>query len=140
MASIYRRKGKYYVTASSKTRDGFWLEEGPVKVLDVSDSAALAPTVRSALARSAYGIRAPKDWSSHTSNVAEAAGLKRFSAFAKGTALVGVDEDGARMRIKPFTNGGSRQGFVGREDSAIEVSPDSPDLAQAIESAFSRCG
>lgn len=139
MASIYRRNGKYYVTASSKTRDGFWLEEGPVDVLDTPDFAALADSVHSALERSTFGIRAPKDWSSHVNRVVEAAGLKRFSAFAKGTAHVSVREADGRLRVTPYRNGGSREGYLGLEDEALDLPAGSLDLASAIETAFQRC-
>ena len=138
MASIYRRQGKDYVTASSRTRDGFWLEEGPVDLLDAGDP-ALAEAVRSALARSRHGIAAPKDWSSHRNRVAEAAGLKRFSAFAKGTALVSVKGEAGQLRIMPHRNGGSRNGYLGLEDQALELPAGSRGLAQAIETAFRRC-
>jgi hypothetical protein len=136
MAGIYRRQGKDYVTASSRTRDGFWLEEGPVDVLDAGDSAALAQAVRSALARSTHGIRAPKDWSSHVNRVVEAAGLKRYSAFAKETDLVTVEEKDGLLRILPYRNGGSREGYLGQEDKAIDLPSGTSGLAEAIETAF----
>jgi hypothetical protein len=138
MASIYRRQARDYVTASSRTRDGFWLEEGRVDVLD-SANAALTEAVRAALARSRDGIAAPKDWSSHVNRVVEVAGLKRFSAFAKGTALVSVQEASGQLRLIPHRNEGSREGYVGLEDEALQVDLDSPDIAKAIELAFKRC-
>jgi hypothetical protein len=139
MASIYRRNGKDYVTACSRTRDGFWLEEGPVDVLDAGDSAALAQAVRSALARSTHGIRSPKDCSSHVNRVVEAAGLKRYSAFARGTALVTVEEKDGLLRMIPNRNGGSREGYLGEEDKAIDLPSGTSGLAEAIERAFDRC-
>lgn len=139
MAGVYRRQGKHYVTASSKTRDGFWREEGPVDVVDVGDGAALAEAVRSALQRSTHGIRAPKNFASCVNRVVEAAGLKRFSAFAKGTAHVSVHESDGRLRIIPFRNGGSREGYVGLEDQAVDIPSDSAEVAAAIETAFTRC-
>lgn len=138
-AHVYRRGDKYYVTASSQTRDGFWLVEGSVAVLEVGASARLADAVRSALSRSRVGILAPKDWSSWTNRVTEAAGYKRFSAFAKGTSLVSIAEEAGTLRIQPSRNGGSREGFVGLEDQTIEIAQDSPDLAQSIEKSFDRC-
>lgn len=136
MASIYRRQGKYYVTASSKTRDGFWLEEGPVDVLD--DVAAVAGAVRTALQRSTHGIRSPKDWSNRVNRVVEAAGLKRYSAFAKDAAYVSVDQKDGVVRLVPSRNGGSREGFLGLEEQAVTIADDG-DLAGSIEIAFSRC-
>jgi hypothetical protein len=136
MASVYRRRGKYYVTASSKTRDGFWLEEGPVDVLD--DVAAVAGAVRTALQRSTHGIRSPKDWSNRVNGVVEAAGMKRYSAFAKDAAYVSVDQKDGVVRLVPSRNGGSREGFLGLEEQAVTVANDG-DLADAIESAFDRC-
>lgn len=137
MAGIYRRQGKDYVTASSRTRDGFWLEEGPVNVLDSGDP-ALAEVVLSALARSRDGIAAPKTWSSHVNKVVEAAGLRRFSAFAKGAAHVSVQEKDGVLRVTPHRNGGSREGYLGLEDQALELPVGSPEVAKAIETAFSR--
>jgi hypothetical protein len=68
----------------------------------------------------------------------EAAGLKRFNAFAKGAALVTIDQDASgRLRILPSRNGGPKEGFVGLEDQAMEVGD--PDLASAIGTAFGRC-
>jgi hypothetical protein len=139
MASIYRRNGKDYVTASSRTRDGFWLEEGAVDVFDTGDSRALADSVRSALARSTQGVRPPRDWSSHVNRVVEAAGLKRYSAFARGTALVTVEEKDRLLRMIPHHNGGSREGYLGEEDRAIDLPSGTPGLAEAIETAFDRC-
>lgn len=137
MASIYRRQDKDYVTASSRTLDGFWLEEGPVTVMDAADP-ALPDAVLSALARSRQGIAAPKNFSTHVTRVVEAAGLKRYSAFAKGTAHVGVLQEGGRLRVTPFRNG-SREGYVGLEAEALDVPAGSPDLGRAIETAFQRC-
>lgn len=140
MASIYRRQDKFYVTASSRTRDGFWLEEGPVDLLDAMDPQGLNGAVRSALARSTEGIRAPKDWSRHVNRVVEAAGLKRYGAFAKGTAHVSVRQADGAMRVTPYRNGGSKEGYLGLEDQALEIAADDdPGLVQAIETAFERC-
>jgi hypothetical protein len=138
-AHIYRRGDRYFVTTSSQTRDGFGLEEGPVEIVAAGDGDALANAVRAALGRSRSGIPTPKDWSSRPNRVVEAAGLKRFNAFAKGAALVTIDDQDAsgRLRILPSRNGGPKEGFVGLEDQAMEVGD--PDLASAIETAFGRC-
>jgi hypothetical protein len=139
MASIYRRRDKTYVTAASRTRDGFWLEEGAVTVLDSPDSAALAKCVLSAVAQSRHGIPAPKNWSSHVNRVVEAAGLERYSAFAKGAVLLSVEEKDGRLRVIPHRNGGSREGYIGLESEALDLPAGSGDLAGAIEAAFQRC-
>jgi hypothetical protein len=139
MAAIYRRQDKDYVTASSRTRDRFWLEEGPVDVLDSTDLQALAEAARLALARSTHDIRAPKDFSTHVNRVVEAAGLKRYSAFAKGAAHVSVQEKDGRLRVIPYRNGGSHEGYLGLEEQALDLPAGSPDLAKAIEAAFRRC-
>jgi hypothetical protein len=137
-AHIYRRGDQYFVTASSQTRDGFGLEEGPVEIFAAGDGEALANAVRGALGRSRSGIPTPKNWSSHPNRVVQAAGLKRFNAFAKGAALVSVDEEEpGKFRILPSRNGGSKEGFVGLEDEAINARDH--ELAGAIETAFDRC-
>ena len=138
-AQVYRRSDKYFVTASSRTRDGFWLEDGPVSVASTSDSDALAAVVRAALERSRIGIPAPHDLSAWISPVAEAAGYKRYTAFAKGTALVSIEQTAGRLRIKPSRNAGSREGYLSLEDRALDIAADAPNLGQSIEEAFDRC-
>lgn len=137
-AHVYRRGGQYFVTALSLTRDGFGLEDGPVQIVGPGDAMELADAVRAALGRSRSGIPTPKNWSSHPNRVVQAAGLKRFNAFAKGAALVSVDEEEpGKFRILPSRNGGSKEGFVGLEDEAINARDH--ELAGAIETAFDRC-
>ena len=139
LANIYRREGQYFVCASSRTIDGFWLEDGPAAVLPVGDAAALDDAVRAALARSRAGIRAPKDWTSWRSPVLEAAGYKRFSAFAKGTALVAIEQSGDRLRAVPHRNGGSKEGYVGLVEETVVLGVDAQSLSELTEMAFQRC-
>ena len=127
-AEVYRRGGKVYVSSSSQTRDGFWMLEGHAVVVDVDDAARLYNAVHAALAGSRSGVRAPADWSSWCNPVLEAAGYKRFSAFAKGTSLVGIKQEAGRIQLLPHHNGGSSDRFVGLADQAMETDSDSSEL------------
>jgi hypothetical protein len=137
-ASVYRHKRSYFVIASSPTTDGFWFENGPVAIVPLGLASELGDAVREALDRSGTLIRAPKDWSSHVNRVVEAAGLKRYAAFAKSAALVSVSQEDEQLRLVPHRNGGS-DGFVGLEDETIGAAAMSQDLGRLIELAFDRC-
>lgn len=139
LAHVYRRAGEYFVCASSRTGDGFWLEDGPAVVLPVGDAAALDDAIRAALARSRAGIRAPKDWTTWRSSVLEAAGYKRFSTFAKGTALVSIEQSANGLRAIPHRNGGIKEGYVGLVEQCVALGPEARSLSKLTETAFERC-
>jgi hypothetical protein len=139
IAHVYRRADKYFVCASSKTRDGFWLEDGPAVVLPVGNAAALDDAIRAALARSRSCIPAPKDWTAWRSSVLEVARYKRFSAFAKGTALVSIEQGSNGLRAIPHRNGGSKEGYVGLVEQCVALGLDARSLSKLTETAFERC-
>ena len=142
-ATIYERRGSLYIRSSSQTDVGLWLEQGPCILLS-ADSApdAIGEATRSALADSGSIIPHPTEWTSVDLDnpILEMAGIRRWSAFRRGSLSVGVWQGDGKLEITPSVNEGS-QGFAHLDDDTLHLPADaSADaLGTAINKALKCC-
>jgi hypothetical protein len=133
-ASLYVRKGKCYVTALSRSIDGFWFESEPVFVEDGVDLARLSLCIRQALEASRTEVPAPRR-DALASRLPALAGVKSFGSFMKGAVSVDVSADGDRIKLTPMRNGGARRGFEFKNEEAVLVE-DAEALASGLAMAI----
>jgi hypothetical protein len=127
-ATVFRREGTYFVRGQLIT-DDFDVEAGVVSLpphpdgdedLDVAVQAALENyTVRS-------GGISDDEVAGLLKELLVSAKVRSYSAFARSTCAVEVEESGGVIRIIPMTNLGPKGGFEHREDDALGVRSSDP--------------
>lgn len=141
LANIFQRAGAFLIHPSSRTTDGVWILESPCVRLriDVSDE-TLGQTVLAQLKASRTGVPHPTDWKSVARPLLDAAEVRSWSTFTKGTLSVKVMADGDIVQVTPTANLGARGGFeeLLAERRSLEA-PSAQSLGtlvrEAIESA-----
>jgi hypothetical protein len=103
LATVYRRSGKYLLNSSSQATSGVWI--GKVfRVLPTSASdESLGRDVLAALQLSRTGIAHPdpKDWAAIQQPLLDAAGVRRWSQFVKGSDMVTVRLGDGVIEVTP---------------------------------------
>jgi hypothetical protein len=130
MVGIYERRGQYILSSMSKTVHGLWMGNEAFELLDgdVTD-AELGAAVARMLAASRTGVPQPnlRENPNLASPYLAALGLKSFTAFAKRSRHVDVEQDGEKFLIIPLANGGSREGYVEIEGEKRRCEAPRPD-------------
>jgi len=139
-ASVYRRGTTLFlVTASqSEGRYGLWIESGPHFTRAVTAGAdAIGDGLAKALEASRTGVPYPADPQSLAVPLIEAAGVKTWNAFVKGTELYHVERGATGVQITPTSP--ERGGFTRRTDAVIHLSKTSTafDLGEGLLRAMS---
>lgn len=111
-ATAYRRKGHFFVHASSRTTDGVWILTEPcVKLSEDCSDRDLGAAARAAVAASRTGVPHPQTWSGLLDPLLRQAGVKTWSAFAKTATCAEIEEDGGKASVIPTRNLGVDEGF-----------------------------
>ena len=141
-ASIYERKGSIYITASLRTEDGLWIEDGPCTKLDLTETSMdIGDALLEALSRSGRVIPHPTEWKSvdEDNPILDAAGIKRWRTFRRGTRCLSIAllEE---LTLTPTAAEGS-QGYAHLPDEMIRlpVSATANDVGNAVRRALSLC-
>jgi hypothetical protein len=96
----------------SETVNGVGIASPPFEVLTVGSSPeALGTAVVAALGESRTEVAHPTDFPAIARPLYEAAGVKSWSTFVKGSSMCTVEVDGSTLRIEPWENQGAREGF-----------------------------
>jgi hypothetical protein len=136
-ASAYLVDSKVVICASSLTRAGFSIDDGPRLCPPSGDAAALGEALLQALRGARTGIAVPSDYEAVNRLTLEAAGVgpRRFRAAAR---LVFVQARGADVTLTPAENRG-KDGFHGCPVEAVRITGLDPNgLGGALQEAFDR--
>lgn len=125
-ASIYLRRSRLLIHASSKTVTGVVQAGEPVLVLpgDASDE-DIGRSLRNALDGSQEGVADEEV----LGRLLAAMDVKNWSQFVGGARSVAAFEGGGVLRLQPRRNRGARTGFVAIPDSEVRI----PVVSQAEE-------
>lgn len=123
-ATIYLRKGKYLIHASSRTIDGVWIVWQPTFALTEDESAEyLGRKIVAALDGSRSNVPHPSDWKSLSRPLLELGGVKSWATFCKSCVSAEVEEEGGRVAVVPTRNRGPKDGFEPDPSQQILTSP-----------------
>jgi hypothetical protein len=140
-AGVDLRQGRLIAYSMSVTRSGVTIANGEFVMLpEAAGDRDLGGAVRQMLDRTRTGVRdhRPRD-PSPFSPVLSALGVRSYTAYARGTLSVGVEQEHDRVVVTPSRNGGPREGMVGLQDRAVDVTgPDDLALGEAVRTALSR--
>jgi hypothetical protein len=120
----YLRDGLVYLPTVVKDRTGVYWIVDPVVVVSVFDVGALRCAFRDLVARGNVGAPALARSEKSVPTLARAAGVKTWSAFARGTLAWNFEENDGVYRIIPEQQD-ARHGFEEVPDRAVTLSPGS---------------
>jgi hypothetical protein len=136
-ATIYKRKGAFFVHASSQTTEEVWILAEPcLKVEDDAGDGALGDAIAAALRGSRVGVAHPTSWGGLFAPILALAGVKSWGTFAKSAKCAEVEADGAAIRVIPMRT--IDRGFEPDQSSAVVVDGSaSTSLGAAARQALS---
>ena len=139
-ATVYLRKKKFLVHASSKTTEGVWILWEPcVLVPEASDDRELGLAIRTALDESRVDVAHPQNWNSLLGPLLVLADVKSWTTFSKSAACVEVEEVADRVCVIPTRNLGSDEGFQADTSIQTVIERSSPeDLGSAVRRSLRR--
>lgn len=139
-ATLYKRGRNLIIYPDHKTPNGIWIAGTPVFVLDEASSSgdSLALKVKEALSLSQSGVTAPSrdGFRDRFKPVLDAAGVKTWATFVKGTVCVSIMQEDGVVTLTPTRNSGSRGGFRHQNEIAIKVPFDIESLEGALRQAI----
>jgi hypothetical protein len=142
-AQVYLRQGKYYINPEVGSQGGDpCLFSGPVTTLPSnSPPEVIGEAILTALQASHKHAPWPTDWKALSLPLFQAAGVKSWATFFKGTLCVRVDSKDGAIEIIPTTTKKDKNAFTGIDGQAnIRAASDSPiDLGQALVEAIRHC-
>lgn len=139
-AAAHLRRGKILIQAFSQTTAGVWIGYGPVYVASGDDEpCAIGVKILAALDNSLVGVRHPlqNEWKGIQAPILEAAGVKSWATFEKGSIGVGVDDHGDFIVITPTAS--DVDGGKALPDKVIRSKKDNQQLGAALLQAFAAC-
>jgi hypothetical protein len=108
--SVVVRNDDIFVTSSSQTVDGFWVDNGSVERLpgDTTDE-ELGSAVLRARARSETGVENPRGEAPGLAALLAAAGVSSWAEFSKGLRSLSMYFHDAGAVVYPYRNNGPRK-------------------------------
>jgi len=140
-ASVYRRKGIWYVLSYSSTTEGVWIGQDPIaKISEVESAEEKGEVILRALAASRHDVPHPLDANVDTCSLRETIGAKSWNEFEKKVQKISIDRSETGFILIPWHRA-SKTGLVGVEDKEVVLPPKSPAaiLGKAVEDAFAYC-
>jgi hypothetical protein len=139
--TVYQRKGQLVLATSNRGSGRFslWIDSGPVTLLNASESPQrVGEALLESLSMSRSGIELPRDLDGSERALLDAAGLKSWSEFIRGTVSCHVEHDATGTHLVPSRREGA--GFVPEKDSEVFLASDSSlsQLAEALGEALRR--
>lgn len=143
MGAVDLRGSRLIVYSSSHTKDGFWIFNGAVELLDCdATDPDLGEAVLRILDASRIGVSTPtlRRAPSPFTPVLATLGLPSWSAYARGIRHVDIERYDRTLRAMPSHNGSSSEGFIGMSDLVASLDdPAAAELGTAVRTALSNC-
>lgn len=132
LVNVYLRRDVYWVCTNSKALAGFWVTDG----FETVELAASDLTLGEAVLRARDAARAgipnpPRSGPTPFQPVLQAAGVKNWAQFVKGTVACQVEFELDRVIVVPQRRDGPGWS-ARREGSRVVDSPDSEQLGVAV--------
>jgi len=138
LAAIYERKGRLFVTASHRTKAGFWVDDGQVVCLSQPTHDELGGAIEQALNRSQNDVPTPPPDARIDRPLLAAAGVESWGTFMKSSQHVSVVSDRNLLKVTPHRNLGSKGGFEPEPDLAVPSATSASALGQIVANLLSR--
>jgi hypothetical protein len=122
IASCYLRRGIAYIPTKGQIGTGHYRDVDPVAVVSVPDTDDLRNALRETFARGNPIVSSLPRYDRPDPVVLKYAGVKTFSAFARGTLVWRVEEREDVFKIVPQKNGQPR-GWVDDNERTVEFPP-----------------
>jgi hypothetical protein len=81
----------------------------------------LGEAILDSLCQFKNGVPHPSDWGKVLQPLNEAAGVKGWASFVKGTRSCEIADDGTTLTFVPMRNAGARKGFQSLNDSSVKL-------------------
>jgi hypothetical protein len=134
-ATMYKRRGRFFLHASSRTTEGVWILTAPCLRFDEDcNDDEIGAGIRTTLNASQTGVAHPRTWTGLVDPLLGLAGVKSWSTLAKAARSVAIEEEGTAVLFIPTRNLGVEHGFEANPASALVV--ESPNISQL--GAFAR--
>lgn len=144
-AHVYFRTRDVVVHSQHLTTAGVWIAGLPaIRIQREGLTTRLVDAVQEAVAKSSEGVLHPTDWKGVGGPVLQAAGVRSWSALARGSRLCGVTDSDGAIVVVPYRNGGTTgdgRGFhelLGRE-IRVSTLATADDLLAALLRAEELC-
>ena len=122
-ATVYKRGNALYFQSSSKTTAGVWIATAPFFKIEIDvTSSAKGEAILQALHASQEGVPHPTNWAGILTPLLELAGVKSWATFMKNATYVGLKSDGTQLKLIPYRNLGSKDGFEPVPTEAVDLS------------------
>lgn len=124
---VFKRKGKFLIQPRDRTTAGVYIGTSPVLMapMDVSEE-ELGKLVLRSFEVAEDGVPHPDDWTQFPHPLWDAAGVRSWAAFSKGTVNCDLYREGAALRIQPMKNMGAKRGFVLLKEHEKSIPANSP--------------
>jgi hypothetical protein len=133
MATVYLRRGRIFVHASSRTTEGVWISSEPYETLAITCSdEELGAIAKVALENSRGGVPHPRDWKTLLEKFLQQAGVKSWSTFVKGATCADIKDNGEHITVTPMKNLGPKEGFLAEESKKVIVERNSNSAVGAV--------
>lgn len=139
-SAAYLFKEKIFLHSESQTIHGLWILSEPIIKVEKDDLEALGQSIQSVITGSKPGVAHPTSWKGVFDPMLKVAGVKTYSAFAKGAKCVDLEYDGTTLKMIPTINLGSKDGFEQLNDKMQPVPfNDKTELAHTLIRSFDLC-
>lgn len=135
-ASLHLRDGRVFISASSRTKDGFWIDTGAIRIAESDDLDAVTEGTRSALNNSRHGVPTPSPGEDLTGPMLAAAGVKSWRTFVSRAKVVDVCSSDGLAIITPYKKVTSNGNYEPQTEKSRTCRVASVDLGATILEAF----
>ena len=144
MASVFLRRGVFYLQSESCTTEGVWIGGPPIFRVDRNEpdlSRKLSDAVSEVLARSREEVPHPTDWSEVTPKpLYELAAVKSWAQFVSGDCrCIRIEVSDNMVRLFPEENRGAKGGFVDCGEPILASAADLSDWENLLAKGFALC-
>jgi len=132
--TAYLRGEQLIFHTSSKTEAGFWICSKPILATTVNESPdVLGHLIKYLLSFSKSNVKQPDPNDNGFSEVLSVAGVNSWKTFTKNALSVSIDQNDGALKITPYKNGGSINGFEELiEKTLTSSSPSDQNLGETF--------
>ncbi|HKX79240.1 MAG TPA: hypothetical protein VJM34_12040 [Novosphingobium sp.] len=124
------------MVTSHQAQAGFWVDDADIVTLQEAVPAEVGKAVEGALARSREGVPTPPPSADLSAPLLAAAGVASWNTFIKTAKYVGARQNGEVIKVTPYKNLGSKDGFDPMQDKATLLPSGDTTLGNAVVRAL----
>jgi hypothetical protein len=122
LVTVYRRKSRYFVNASSLTTAGVWIASGPCHAADDTiGNAELAAAIAQTFTHSVSNVPHPQSFGHLSAPLLDAAKVKSWRTFASAASCVDLEEREGDVLAIPMKRIERESSFQRQEERSVRV-------------------